>query len=640
MRNSYRGWVAAALSGIAAIGLMASSAGATDEQHTAQAAPSEPPAASHEAISPASAIAMRQSLQNLAGRFESALLLAHAAEHSAQLVAIAQPASLPASVGTAETSLHPVLADAQQLIADWPRLMAQQQYAQAQQRWQAVQQALRSNFPSDQVLAQPELRAMWLDRGTIVDAGSPQGLAQVFDRLAAAGINTVFVETVNAGYPIYPSRVAPQQNPLTQHWDPLAAAVELGKQRHIEVHAWVWTFAAGNQRHNQILGLPTTYPGPLISANPTWAGYDSQGNLLPPGQTKPFLDPANSEVRSYLLRLLNEIANRYDVAGIQLDYVRHPFQDPAAGRTFGYGLASRQQFERLTGVDPITLSPRSQALTPEQKRQQYLWAQWTTFRTRQISTFVADASAMLRRHHPQLVISAAVFAQSGHERRQKLQQDWEAWAERGDVDWIVLMSYAANTPQFEAMIRPWVVEATYDSTLVIPGIRLFDSAPEAVFDQIQALRDLPTVGYALFAADHFDTPMQTLLNDTQGPTAVLRSQPIPQQQPFAVAAIRYQTLQREWNWLLTHDQLAMDAAELNQWRLEADALSEQLELLSANPSRRRLAQVRSRLERLHTHLNHSVTISNANSGYRLRAWQHRLATIEQLLEYGMVRATE
>ena len=121
----------------------------------------------------------------------------------------------------------------------------------------------------------------------------------------------------------------------------------------MEVHAWVWLFAAGNQAHNRIVGQPTSYPGPILSDRPDWAGFDNKGNLIIPGQTKPFLDPANPEVRRYLFNLLSEIAGRYDIDGIQFDYVRYPFQDPSANRLFGYGNAARQQFHQLTGVDQI-----------------------------------------------------------------------------------------------------------------------------------------------------------------------------------------------------------------------------------------------------------------------------------------------
>ncbi|MGB3296066.1 MAG: family 10 glycosylhydrolase [Phormidesmis sp.] len=355
--------------------------------------------------------------------------------------------------------------------------------------------------------AQPEVRAIWLDRGTIVSAGSPEGLAKVFERFKAAGINTVFVETVNAGYPIYPSSVAPEQNPLIRNWDPLQAAVDLGKTYEMEIHAWVWLFAVGNQPHNSLVGKSASYPGPIISHRPDWAGYDNHGNLLIPGQTKFFLDPANPEVRQYLFDLLSEIAYRYDVDGIQFDYVRYPFQDLSANRLFGYGLAGRERFRNLTGVDPILLSPHSGG----DPRLAYLWNQWTAFRTQQISSFVTEAAYRLRRQRPNLHLSAAVFADDTLKRQQTIQQDWEAWADQGLVDWIVLMSYATTTRRFEELVRPWVMESSYRYTRVIPGIRLLNLPTAVASDQLRLLRDFSSSGYALFAAANLDSGVQAML---------------------------------------------------------------------------------------------------------------------------------
>ena len=367
-----------------------------------------------------------------------------------------------------------------------------------------------------------EIRSIWLDRETIVNAKSPQGLAKVFERFKAAGINTVFVETVNAGYPIYPSAVAPEQNPLTKGWDPLAAAVELGKTHNIEVHAWVWIFAAGNQDHNPLIGKPASYPGPILSAHPDWAGYDNKGNLIIPGQNKPFLDPANPEVRNYLHSLISEVVTHYDVDGIQLDYIRYPFQDPNASRLFGYGTAARAQFKDLTGVDPIQLSPTSQ-----DQRIRYLWNQWTAFRTQQVTTFVAETAQRLRRHDPSLKLSAAVFADDTYKRQQTLQQDWEDWADQGLVDWIVLMSYASSTERFAELIRPWLVESSYRHTQVIPGIRLLNLPPSVAAGQLQMLQNTPAKGYALFAADNLNGEVQTMLSNLQRNTETAFSAPTP-----------------------------------------------------------------------------------------------------------------
>ncbi|MBE9155236.1 family 10 glycosylhydrolase [Nodosilinea sp. LEGE 06152] len=587
--------------------------------------------------SPVVFLAMQQELKNLIGRFESALIMANSLNASTVLtLPTGQPALSAASqvkLAGQETFLHPALQNAQQLLNEWDELLAAGKHTEVRDRWLAARTALWDSFATDRPVDQGEIRAVWLDRGTIVQAKSPQGLSAIFDKLAAAGINTVFFETVNAGYTIYPSQVAPEQNPLTRGWDPLAAAVELAHQRGMTLHAWVWVFAAGNQRHNRLLNQPADYPGPVISQHPTWAGYDNSGNRIPRGQDKPFLDPANPEVRSYLTRLMTEIVTQYEVDGLHLDYIRYPFQDPGANRTYGYGEVARHRFESTSGVDPLTLNPRASGLDRNQEiQQQVLWQRWTEFRTHQVTSFVEGISSTLRRQRPGLVMSAAVFANPEHDRLQRIQQDWGTWARANYLDWIVLMSYAGDTSRFERIVSPWLVNESFGSTLVIPGIRLLNLSNAATLDQMQASRDLPTPGYALFATADLNAELNAVLAQTQAPVGN-SSQPGPTT-PYAMAFSRYEALQREWSWLLTQDRLWMDRGTLEPWVEAVNALGTEFETLSQEPSRRHLANVKAGLARVQEPLNQGVLIDTANSRYRLRSWQHRLAAIEQLLSYG------
>jgi len=559
-------------------------------------------------ISSVEAIALQQELYNLIGRFESAQLAANARSNTKANSIVESEAAAKA------------LADAKAIAKTLPQLVKQGNFVAARNQWLKAQQLLWQNFPSDRPLAQPEIRAMWLDRGSIVRAGSEQGLARIFDQLAAAGINTVFFETVNAGYPIYPSTVAPQQNPLIQGWDPLASAVKLAKARDMELHAWVWVFAAGNQRHNTIVNLPAEYPGPLIAANPDWASYDNRGSIFPPGQGKPFLDPANPEVREYLLRLFEEIVSRYQVDGLQLDYIRYPFQDPGAERTYGYGKAARQKFQQLTGVDPVKISPRQPAL----------WQKWTQFRTQQVDSFVAEVSQHLRRKHPQLILSAAVFPLSEHERIQKLQQHWEVWASRGDVDMIVPMTYALDTYRFGRLAQPWITSNKLGSTLVLPGIRLLNLPVPAAVDQIQLARDLPVSGYSLFAVENLSEELQLLFQRTQGNIQA----PVPYRQPFHTAAARYNSLQQEWNFLVANNQLRLHGRSLSLFNIQATDLENALKQLAAEPSLHRLSVARAALTNFQLQFRSWMRPYALENPYQTKVWENRLATIERLLSYG------
>ena len=218
-------------------------------------------------ISPGRVRLMRREVEGLIDRFEATLLTAEAgnSDITASTGEVIQQIINKQTITSKQNlkriksqhrDAHRALYRAKQGLKRFESLIDQRYYSLARAQWSAARQVLWDNYPSDRIVAQSEVRAMWLDRGTIVKARSKADLVPIFDRMATAGINTVFFETVNSGYTIYPSQVAPQQNPLVKGWNPLEAAIQLAHERGMELHAWVWTFAAVNQRHNVILGLP------------------------------------------------------------------------------------------------------------------------------------------------------------------------------------------------------------------------------------------------------------------------------------------------------------------------------------------------------------------------------------------------
>ena len=579
---------------------------------------------------------MRQELTNLLGRFESALTAANSANTPVNLNAATPPQLVATSnsAGGPAASRPPVLqgataraiASARQVLQTFDQLLLEQKYAEARKQWVQARQLLWQNYPQEGQRVGAEIRAVWLDRGTIVAARSEQGLAAVFDRLAAAGINTVFFETLNAGYTIYPSQVAPQQNPLTVGWDPLQSAVKLAHERGMELHAWVWVFATGNKRHNTLIGKPSSYPGPVLSAHPDWANIDNKGRRQHPNDGKFYLDPANQEARNYLLRIVSEIANNYKVDGVQLDYIRYPFQDDNANFTYGYGIAGRQQFKQLTGVDPVNISPRNGSL----------WRQWVEFKTNQINSFVAEVSQLLRQNYPRTILSVAVFPHPESQRIYKIQQNWEVWARQGIVDLIVPMTYALDTNRLQRITEPLVKEQMLGSALISPSVKLLSLPQIVAIDQIQALRDLPTGGYAIFAVESINSGMQGFFNRTQGPPvrSTSAAQPIPYRQPFAAAASRYTALKQEWSFLLANNQLRMSESELKVLQSRSDELAQALSKLAANPSRESLATTKRLLRNFQSQFPSSMRLHSAENSYQVQTWQNRLESLDMLLRYG------
>lgn len=533
------------------------------------------------------------------------------------------PNNANARIRYGNPSAYKAIKEAKQILADFPQL-AISDFPQARRSWLDARRNLWDNYPVDRHFAQSEIRAIWLDRGTIVKARSKADLKPLFDKMAEAGINTVFFETVNASYPIYPSRVAPEQNPLTKGWDPLQASIELAHERGMELHAWAWIFAAANQGHNAILNQSENYLGPLLSRHPDWALTDQNGAFFnkTPGFKKAFFDPANPQVREYIIKLLEEITTRYDVDGIQLDYIRYPFQDGYTKQTFGYSDISRQLFKQTTGTDPIDIKPNSP-----------LWSQWTGFRIQQVDSFVAEVSHRLKAKKPELVISAAVFPMARQQRLFKIQQNWEEWINSEWVDMMVLMTYALHTGNLEDRTKPIYDYTEKGSSLIVPGIRLLNVPDKEAVDQMQLLRNMPAGGYALFAAENFNPNLQVMFKQTQGSSLEIE-EPVPYRQPFQSAYSRYKSLQKEWNFLLINNQIAIEVRYLKEWSREADALAESLQKLAENPSPRNLKVAQSKLTSFRQKLTQWTRKHKEKTPLQVESWTNRLLTLEILLNYG------
>ncbi len=196
------------------------------------------------------------------------------------------------------------------------------------------------------------------------------------------------------------------------------------------------------------------------------------------------------------------------------------------------------------------------------------------------------------------------------------------------------MSYAQDTNRFEQLIQPWLMDADYGSTLIIPGIRLLNLSVPAMLDQIQALRDLPAPGYALFATDNLSSNVQGVLNRTQGS----HTQPIPQQTPYQTAAQRFQTLQREWNWLLATRQLTLERKLAETWPQRINDLGAQLNRLSQGASLNQVTNIQQQLRELTHSLGSGMSLQTATSrDYRLQAWSNRLQSIDRFLTYGLAQ---
>ncbi len=335
-----------------------------------------------------------------------------------------------------------------------------------------------------------EGRAIWLDRGSIIASGGPEGLKKRMQKLHQAGINIVYFETVNAGFPIYPSKLV-KHNPLVNNWDPLKVAVEEGHKQGMEVHAWVWAFAVGNRRHNAIINQPEEYAGPILTEGGMMseALRNHEGGLSVDSRQHEFwLSPASPKGREFLLNLYQEIVSNYDVDGLQLDYIRYPFQ--TSGNRMGYEAIGRERFAQATG----------QSLDSGDDYNNRIWTAWKTY---QVSSFVQQVSNTLKKIKPELKLSAAVFPMHREARIAAIQQDWETWIDNGWIDTLSPMSYTSDPERLQDLFE-YVQHSPRKHPLVYPGIALHRLDGGQLVQHLEALRQKGGLGTTLFAGSHLD----------------------------------------------------------------------------------------------------------------------------------------
>lgn len=376
--------------------------------------------------------------------------------------------------------------------------------------------------PSRSVTLKPrpaEARAVWVDDYTLATLKDRQDVARLFDRLEQAGVNMIMPFVWIGGYALWRSEVAPR-NLAVETWgragdrgagepgspgaaepgdvsageDPLQVMVEEAHRRGMEIHPVVVVFMVGSKSD----------PGPIVAAHPDWVELDRNGQQVSTYDLI-WVSPALPEVQDYLAGVFRELVSRYDIDGLQLDYIRYEISSPVP---FGYNARELSLYRQATGVDARELAPGSEG--------EFAFARW---RAEQVTRFVERVSTELRTLKPHLVLSAAVAADYRSALSQRY-QDWKLWVEKGYLDLIFPMAYSDDLNE----IREWVKTDLYlaglggGKALVYAGLAAYTARqPGELVEQIELCRELAAPGIALFATWHMDTGDYEALGAPAGP---------------------------------------------------------------------------------------------------------------------------
>jgi len=467
-----------------------------------------------------------------------------------------------------------------------------------------------------------EARNIWLDRGTIINARNPKGMAKLFDRLKTAGFNVVYFETNNAGFTMFPSTVG-VQNPDTIGWDPLDVAVKEAHKRGIEIHAWLWSFNVGNAKHNPIVGKPPDYPGPVLSKYDfAWALQSADGSLTPPRQHEFWLDPSCPEAKTYIKSLIKEIITKYPLDGVQLDYIRYPFN--GKNSEMGFDWAGRTRFEAATGMNLDRLDDETRQI-------------WQAWKIQQVSNLVQEVSTMIREMKPNMRISAAVYALPKRWRLSAIQQEWEVWVNNGWVDTLNPMTYVTTANEL-SIGASYVRESTSDQALVYPGLSIRQLDNAALIEQLDTARAVGTLGTTLFAAAQLDDKKLNILKS--GP---YRKEPIltPQADPLRASRILIDDFVGLVNRYVHAPQkhILSDQASTNQVLSQIERIQKNVHQLPANPTVDQLEALRKDIGDLHETIKNWLRLEAfIQRGYRAQYIVNYLTQVESILSYAAHKA--
>ena len=344
-----------------------------------------------------------------------------------------------------------------------------------------------------------EARAVWLSRfdycgvSPTHDPDSIQAyITQVVRQAARANFNILFFQVRGSGDAYYQPGLEPWGSLLTgtlgadPGWDPLQFAIEAAQAHGLELHAWVNVYPAWKGTKPPGLAIP---PAPL-AAHPEWVVADSTGRPVALSDGYTTFSPGIPQVQEHILAVLEDIAARYDVDGIHLDYVRYP--DWALAKGLSRDSLSLARFHSAAG-NPYSLD-------------------WDDWQREQVTRLIARLYNGVTAIDSSIKLSAAVigsYDQTGWNAYNQVYQDPRRWSELGKIDFITPMIYWPRnhrTQPFMVRSREWRERYSIGRP-VFPGIGSYrynqedgDLTWSEALGQIDDLRREQFPGLAFFDA--------------------------------------------------------------------------------------------------------------------------------------------
>jgi len=291
-------------------------------------------------------------------------------------------------------------------------------------------------------------RGVWLTNIDSKALFSKAGIEAAVDHCYKLGFNTLFVVTWNRAYTLYPSAVMAEKfgRPIDPEFagrDPLQEVITAAHAKGMKVYAWFeFGFSSSYQESDG---------GALIRQFPQWAAIDSSGALVSKNgfQWMNAFDPA---VQDFILALLKEVVEKYQVDGIQGDD-----RLPALPSEAGYDSTTLARFQHQTGRRDIPAQFDS------------TWIDWRAKELNHVMQRIHDEVKQIRADC-QISMSPSIYPWS----KEQYLQDWPTWVRNEWVDMVCPQIYRYDIDKYKAELQKITTQQMPKSstTILSPGILL------------------------------------------------------------------------------------------------------------------------------------------------------------------------
>ena len=218
-----------------------------------------------------------------------------------------------------------------------------------------------------------------------------------------------------------------------------------------------------------------------------------------------YLSAIQPAAADYTVSVIADIASRYAVDGLHIDYARFPSDD------FDYSPGALAQFRaevvpHLTAAERREYDGRAANGGRPAFYTQMFPQRWQDFRRARMTKLVTRLRAAVKRARPEAVFSAAVWPDPNEASMHRF-QDWRLWVHDGLLDVICPMAYTTDAAVFRAQIAG--VKAVAGSRPVWAGIGAYHLSVADTVANIQSARRLGTAGISLFSYDNLTPEVNT-----------------------------------------------------------------------------------------------------------------------------------